>query len=60
MSRKLPGTLYHTMGCEVMIFSGNVNVFLVSDRLYPTPTLISLTLTDIEQVCEVEKPFILL
>jgi len=35
MSRKLPGTLYYTMGCEVVIFSGDVNVFLVSDRLKP-------------------------
>jgi hypothetical protein len=36
MSRKLPGTLYHTMGCRVVIFLGSVNVLLVSDRLYPT------------------------
>ena len=35
MSRKLPGTLYHTTGCEGMNFSGDVNVFLVSDRLEP-------------------------
>jgi hypothetical protein len=33
MSRKLSGTLYHTKGCEVVIFSGDGNVFLVSDRL---------------------------
>jgi hypothetical protein len=35
MSRKLPATLYHTMGCEVVILSDDVNVFLVSDRLKP-------------------------
>jgi len=33
MSRKLPGTGYQTTSCDVVIYSGIVNVFLVSDRL---------------------------
>ena len=34
MSRKLPRTLYQAIGCSIMMCSGSVNVFLVSDRLY--------------------------
>jgi hypothetical protein len=33
MSRKLPATLYQAKGCSIVMFSGIVNVFLVSDRL---------------------------
>jgi hypothetical protein len=35
MSRKLPLTIYYTMGCEIVVFSGDVNVFLVPERLKP-------------------------
>src|SRR5881398_2156085 len=33
MSRQLPRTRYQAMSCDVVIGSGIVNVFLVSDRL---------------------------
>jgi len=33
MSRQLPGTRYEAMSCDVMGYSGIVNVFMVSDRL---------------------------
>ena len=35
MSRQLPGTRYQAMSCDVVMCSGIVNVFLVSDRLKP-------------------------
>ena len=35
MSRQLPGTRYHVTGCDVVIYLGIVNVFIVSDRLKP-------------------------